>query len=107
MAFLVLNNPDAGLTTSSKSVSGLFFQGEELQYYSLLNILKFSLERCRSGRSGRSRKPLYKQLYPGFESLSLRHYKQEKAQKVPFGIVFGFFFMGGINLTPPATHLVY
>ncbi len=29
-------------------------------------------ERCRSGRSGRSRKPLYKQLYPGFESLSLR-----------------------------------
>jgi len=26
---------------------------------------------------------------------------------VPFGIVFGFFFMGGINLTPPAIHLVY
>lgn len=29
-------------------------------------------ERCRSGRSGRSRKPLYPYGYPGFESLSLR-----------------------------------
>ena len=30
-------------------------------------------ERCRSGRTGRSRKPLYLYRYPGFESLSLRH----------------------------------
>src|SRR5207244_10601839 len=29
-------------------------------------------ERCRSGRSGRSRKPLYGQPYRGFESLPLR-----------------------------------
>ena len=29
-------------------------------------------ERCRSGRTGRSRKPLWVQAYPGFESLSLR-----------------------------------
>lgn len=30
-------------------------------------------ERCRSGRSGRSRKPLYPYGYPGFESLSFRN----------------------------------
>lgn len=30
-------------------------------------------ERCRSGRTGRSRKPLYPCGYPGFESLSLRN----------------------------------
>ncbi len=30
-------------------------------------------ERCRSGRTGRSRKPLWVQAHPGFESLSLRH----------------------------------
>jgi acetylornithine deacetylase/succinyl-diaminopimelate desuccinylase-like protein len=29
-------------------------------------------ERCRSGRTGRSRKPLWAQVHPGFESLSLR-----------------------------------
>ena len=29
-------------------------------------------ERCRSGRTGRSRKPLWVQAHPGFESLSLR-----------------------------------
>ena len=32
-----------------------------------------SAERCRSGRTGRSRKPLSWQQFPGFESLSLRH----------------------------------
>ena len=31
-------------------------------------------ERCRSGRTGRSRKPLRVQALPGFESLSLRHF---------------------------------
>ena len=31
-------------------------------------------ERCRSGRTGRSRKPLWVQAHPGFESLSLRHF---------------------------------
>ena len=30
-------------------------------------------ERCRSGRSGRSRKPLTAYAVPGFESLSFRH----------------------------------
>gem|GEM_PF-3769799 len=30
------------------------------------------LERCRSGRSGRTRNAVYGQLYRGFESLSLR-----------------------------------
>ena len=30
-------------------------------------------ERCRSGRTGRSRKPLYARAYRGFESLPLRH----------------------------------
>ena len=30
-------------------------------------------ERCRSGRSGRTRNAVYGQLYLGFESLSLRH----------------------------------
>ena len=34
--------------------------------------LRRSKERCRSGRSGRSRKPLYPYGYPGFESLSFR-----------------------------------
>ena len=33
------------------------------------------LERCRSGRSGRSRKPLYPYGYRGFESLSFRKQK--------------------------------
>ena len=31
-------------------------------------------ERCRSGRTGRFRKPVYAQGYPGFESLPLRHF---------------------------------
>ena len=34
------------------------------------------LERCRSGRSGRTRNAVYGQLYRGFESLPLRK-KQE------------------------------
>ena len=33
----------------------------------------FIAERCRSGRTGRSRKPLSLHGFPGFESLSLRH----------------------------------
>ncbi len=32
-------------------------------------------ERCRSGRTGRSRKPLCSREHPGFESLSLRHFQ--------------------------------
>lgn len=35
-------------------------------------------ERCRSGRTGRSRKPLGAQASPGFESLPLRHSATEK-----------------------------
>lgn len=36
-------------------------------------------ERCRSGRSGRSRKPLYPYGYPGFESLSFRNLSGQKS----------------------------
>ena len=38
--------------------------------------LRFTIkkERCRSGRSGRTRNAVYGQLYLGFESLSLRNY---------------------------------
>ncbi len=39
-----------------------------------LNAPQTPAERCRSGRTGRSRKPLWVQAHPGFESLSLRHY---------------------------------
>lgn len=35
-------------------------------------LFKRPLERCQSGRMGRSRKPLYSFEYRGFESLSLR-----------------------------------
>src|SRR5262245_28245434 len=38
-----------------------------------------NLERCQSGRLGRSRKPVWEQSYRGFESLPLRfssHFKQ-------------------------------
>src|SRR6056297_3822191 len=40
-------------------------------------------ERCRSGRTGRSRKPLILHGIPGFESLSLRHYPSD-----PFFLYF-------------------
>ena len=40
--------------------------------------LRRSKERCRSGRSGRSRKPLYPYGYPGFESLSFRYERKSK-----------------------------
>ena len=36
-------------------------------------LLEGHAERCRSGRTGRSRKPLSAQAFRGFESLSLRH----------------------------------
>lgn len=53
-------------------------------------------ERCRSGRSGRSRKPLTSLLVPGFESLSLRKQRQEKDAKNSILFVFsrrqGLFF---------------
>lgn len=42
-------------------------------------------ERCRSGRTGRSRKPLWAQVHPGFESLSLRHLPQVVEMKAIFG----------------------
>ena len=44
-------------------------RGNEVKY--LCNSL-FFMERCQSGRMGRSRKPLTSLLVPGFESLSLR-----------------------------------
>ena len=37
-----------------------------------------ALERCRSGRSGRTRNAVYGQLYRGFESLSFRSKSDEK-----------------------------
>ena len=43
------------------------------------------LERCRSGRSGRTRNAVYGQLYRGFESLSLR--------KESTGRMVGSFFL--------------
>ncbi len=49
------------------------------------------LERCRSGRSGRSRKPLYPYGYPGFESLSFRKYlNQIRCKSTTYG---GFDFI--------------
>ncbi len=39
-------------------------------------------ERCRSGRSGRSRKPLYPYGYPGFESLSFRNLVRRKTDNL-------------------------
>src|ERR1700760_4327521 len=36
-------------------------------------LISVARERCRSGRSGRSRKPLCVQAYRGFESHPLRH----------------------------------
>jgi hypothetical protein len=51
------------------------------------------LERCRSGRSGRTRNAVYGQLYRGFESLSLR--KAHKVAKNPVNHAFtGFFIFG-------------
>jgi hypothetical protein len=46
---------------------------------------KISLERCQSGRMGRSRKPLYGSPYRGFESLSLRQIlSAQSSEKSPF-----------------------
>lgn len=54
-------------------------------------------ERCRSGRSGRSRKPLYPYGYPGFESLSFRNLRRQKSafkrQTADYQIVLRFFFV--------------
>jgi hypothetical protein len=44
---------------------------------------RINKESCQSGRSGRSRKPMYSQGYPGFESLTFRNKKETKA-KVSF-----------------------
>ena len=51
-----------------------FFIGElKNSLYFCPRFQERPMERCRSGRSGRSRKPLYPYGYPGFESLSFRH----------------------------------
>ena len=53
------------------------------------------LERCRSGRSGRTRNAVYGQLYRGFESLSLR--KAHKVAKNPVNHAFtGFLFLAKV-----------
>ena len=49
------------------------------------------MERCRSGRTGRSRKPLYSREYRGFESLPLRH--------IPAGGPSGPFCLSAPNAT--------
>ena len=50
-----------------------FFVGElKNSLYFCPRFQERPMERCRSGRSGRSRKPLYPYGYPGFESLSFR-----------------------------------
>ncbi len=50
-----------------------FFIGElKNSLYFCPRFQERPMERCRSGRSGRSRKPLYPYGYPGFESLSFR-----------------------------------
>ena len=46
------------------------------------------MERCRSGRSGRSRKPLYPYGYPGFESLSFRQQPSHLGWVVLFIAIF-------------------
>lgn len=43
-----------------------------------------SAERCRSGRTGRSRKPLCAQAYRGFESHPLRHFLDQPTDFVTF-----------------------
>lgn len=54
-------------------------------------------ERCRSGRSGRSRKPLYPYGYPGFESLSFRECTHVHLKKKPVTIkVTGFYLTNTI-----------
>ena len=51
----------------------LIFATQQKFFYLKVNEkLPFEPERCQSGRSGRSRKPLYGQPYRGFESLPLR-----------------------------------
>ena len=51
-------------------------------------------ERCRSGRTGRSRKPLYPCGYLGFESLSFRECTHVHHQKKPVTIkVTGFYLV--------------
>ena len=56
------------LSNQKKIVSLHHLSREYIPYYNLI----INQERCRSGRSGRSRKPLTSLLVPGFESLSLR-----------------------------------
>jgi hypothetical protein len=50
----------------------LLVLGDPVLALSVGILLAFAWERCQSGRMGRSRKPLYGQLYRGFESLPLR-----------------------------------
>ena len=45
----------------------------------MFRFIRIASERCRSGRTGRSRKPLTLHGVPGFESLSLRHFNGLRA----------------------------
>ena len=60
-------------------------------------------ERCRSGRSGRSRKPLTSLLVPGFESLSLR--KQCKEPKMI--CLWLYFFIRGYRASELLTSTIW
>ena len=53
-----------------------------------MNYLCSRLERCRSGRSGRTRNAVNGQLFPGFESLSFRNQGSMVYKAVlPFGFI--------------------
>ena len=56
--------------------------------------LRSAAERCRSGRTGRSRKPLSLYGDPGFESLSLRHLPPRKRSPDPAAAGFSRCFRG-------------
>jgi hypothetical protein len=58
-------------------------------------ICKPFRESCQSGRMGRSRKPLYEQLYPGFESLTLRLRPPKLERMRPFFLNSAMFFVCG------------
>ena len=62
-----------------------FFIGElKNSLYFCPRFQERPMERCRSGRSGRSRKPLYPYGYPGFESLSFRQQPSQGGWDVLF-----------------------
>ena len=60
-------------TTRAQTLCFLRCISESVWYENVTWRQTSCAERCRSGRTGRIRNPLYLQGYPGFESLSLCH----------------------------------